>query len=362
MHGVDLGLDRVLLALERLGSPERRIPAVHIAGTNGKGSCAAFTDSILRQAGLHTGLFTSPHLSRFTERIRIDGVEIDGDHLARLDEVVAGTNVPLTFFEVSAVLAFLAFAEAKVDVAILETGLGGRLDATSVCHPLACAITSIALDHEAILGSTIAAIAYEKACIAKPGIPLFLGPLVPEADDRVAKVALAKGLMTADKLDAMSAKDKTGLIFLPGLSTNTQVSEVSGRGVGMDVVATRIRGDLKGDVQLRTEPGKGTRVTLVLPLTLTIVNALIVRGDDQLYALPLTDVDSTAKLLLTEIHGEDGRETAQWMDAEVPVFSLDAFFGGGGPFGGQRRKPSGDQVGMEIIGGCCHPTILNTKE
>jgi dihydrofolate synthase/folylpolyglutamate synthase len=122
MHGVDLGLDRVLLALERLGSPERRIPAVHIAGTNGKGSCAAFTDSILRQAGLHTGLFTSPHLSRFTERIRIDGVEIDGDHLARLDEAVAGTNVPLTFFEVSAVLAFLAFAEAKIDVRFLKPG------------------------------------------------------------------------------------------------------------------------------------------------------------------------------------------------------------------------------------------------
>jgi dihydrofolate synthase/folylpolyglutamate synthase len=193
MHGVDLGLDRVLLALERLGSPERRIPAVHIAGTNGKGSCAAFTDSILRQAGLHTGLFTSPHLSRFTERIRIDGVEIDGDHLGRLDEAVVGTNVPLTFFEVSAVLAFLAFAEAKVDVAILETGLGGRLDATSVCHPVACAITSIALDHEAILGNTLRAIAFEKASIAKPGIPLFLGPLAEEADDRIVEVAQAAG-------------------------------------------------------------------------------------------------------------------------------------------------------------------------
>jgi len=192
-QGVSLGLDRVLLALQRLGAPELRVPAVHIAGTNGKGSCAAMTESILRQAGLRTGLFTSPHLSRFTERIRIDGQEIDGDHLALLDEAVAATAVPLTFFEVSAVLAFLAFAEAKVEVVILETGLGGRLDATSVCHPLACAITSIALDHEAILGNTIAAIAYEKACIAKPGIPLFLGPLSPQADDRIAEVARAVG-------------------------------------------------------------------------------------------------------------------------------------------------------------------------
>ena len=192
-QGVSLGLDRVLLALQRLGSPELRVPAVHIAGTNGKGSCAALTESILRQSGLRTGLFTSPHLSRFTERIRIGGVEIEGDHLALLDQAVAATAVPLTFFEVSVVLAFLAFAEAKVDVAILETGLGGRLDATSVCHPLVCAITSIALDHEAILGSTIAAIAYEKGCIAKPGISLYLGPLSPEADDRIAEVARATG-------------------------------------------------------------------------------------------------------------------------------------------------------------------------
>lgn len=192
-HGVSLGLDRVRLALERLGCPEQRTPAVHIAGTNGKGSCAAVTESILRAAGFRTGLFTSPHLSRFTERIRIDGVEIDGDHLAALDQAVVGTGVPLTFFEVSTVLAFLAFAEAKVEVAVLETGLGGRLDATTVCHPLACAITSIALDHEAILGHTIAAIAFEKASIAKPGIPLFLGRLSAEAEVRIDEVARAAG-------------------------------------------------------------------------------------------------------------------------------------------------------------------------
>jgi len=192
-QGVSLGLDRVLLALQRLGSPELRVPAVHIAGTNGKGSCAALTDSILRRAGLRTGLFTSPHLLRFTERIRVGGVEIDGDRLALLDQAVAATGVPLTFFEISTALAFLAFAEAKVDVAVFETGLGGRLDATSVCHPVVCAITSIALDHEAILGSTISAIAYEKGCIAKPGIPLYLGPLSPEADARIAEVARATG-------------------------------------------------------------------------------------------------------------------------------------------------------------------------
>lgn len=192
-QGVSLGLDRMRLALERLGHPESRVPAIHIAGTNGKGSCAALSDSILRQAGFRTGLFTSPHLRRFTERIRIDGREVDGERLAALDVAVAATGVPLTYFEVSTVLAFLAFAEAKVDLAVLETGLGGRLDATSTCQPLACAITSIALDHEAILGRTITEIAFEKASIARPGVPLFIGPLAPEAEQRVVEVATAAG-------------------------------------------------------------------------------------------------------------------------------------------------------------------------
>ncbi|MBN2575556.1 MAG: bifunctional folylpolyglutamate synthase/dihydrofolate synthase [Deltaproteobacteria bacterium] len=192
-QGVALGLERVRLALQRLGAPERRLPAVHIAGTNGKGSVAAMVEAILRRSGARTGLFTSPHLVRFTERIRIDGVEVDGDHLATLDEAVAGTLVPLTYFEVATVLALLAFAEAGVEVAILETGLGGRLDATSVCRPLACAITSIALDHEAILGDTLAQIAFEKAGIAKPGVPLFLGPLPAEAAARIVEVASTVG-------------------------------------------------------------------------------------------------------------------------------------------------------------------------
>lgn len=190
-QGVLLGLDRVRLALDRLGAPERRVPAVHIAGTNGKGSVAAMTDAILRRAGWKTGLFTSPHLVRFTERIRIAGVEVDGDVLGRLDGELAATGVPLTYFEVATVLAFLAFAEAGVELAVLETGLGGRLDATSVCHPLACAITSIALDHQAILGHSLAEIAVEKAGIAKPGVPLILGPLPPEAEASVLREAAA---------------------------------------------------------------------------------------------------------------------------------------------------------------------------
>ena len=119
------------------------------------------------------------------------------------------------------------------------------------------------------------------------------------------------------------------MLFRSGFSTKEVVTDLSGRGVGMDVVANRIRGELKGDVVLGTQPGGGTRVTLLFPLTLTIVNALLVRGDSQLYAIPLTDVDSTAKLLATEIRGEEGREYSSWMDDAIPVFSLGALFGKG---------------------------------
>lgn len=191
--GVSFGLDRVREALSRLGSPERAFAAVQVAGTNGKGSTAAMTDAILRAAGLRTGLFTSPHLSRFTERIRIDGEEADGDWLAALDQAVAATGVPLTYFEISAVLGLRAMAEAMVDVAVLETGLGGRLDAVTAAAPVATAITSIGLDHVDLLGGTLREIAREKGGIARAGVPLFVGPLPPEADDEIAALAAAAG-------------------------------------------------------------------------------------------------------------------------------------------------------------------------
>jgi dihydrofolate synthase/folylpolyglutamate synthase len=191
--GVELGLGHVRDALARVGDPQRRFAAVQIAGTNGKGSTAAMTEAILRRAGLRTGLYTSPHLARFTERLRIDGREIDGDRLAGFDPAVVATGVPLTYFEIATVLAFLAMADAGVDVGVLETGLGGRLDAVTAAEPLATAITSIGLDHQGYLGDTLPAIAREKAGILKPGIPCFLGRLPPEADAEIAGVARAVG-------------------------------------------------------------------------------------------------------------------------------------------------------------------------
>ncbi len=192
-HGVEMGLDRIRRALAALGDPQRRYAAVQIAGTNGKGSTAAMTEAILRAAGVRTGLYTSPHLARFTERIRVGGLEADGDALAALDLRIQAAGERLTYFEVATILGFLWFAESGVEVAVLETGLGGRLDAVTCCEPLATAITSIGLDHTEYLGGTLAQIAREKAGILKPGIPCFLGALPPEADAAVTEVAAQVG-------------------------------------------------------------------------------------------------------------------------------------------------------------------------
>jgi dihydrofolate synthase/folylpolyglutamate synthase len=191
--GVEFGLDRVRAALARLGDPQRRFAAVQIAGTNGKGSTAAMAEAILRGAGLRTGLYTSPHLARFTERIRVAGEEVAGDRLAALDLQVAASGVPLTYFEIATALAFLAFAEAGVEVAVLETGLGGRLDAVTTCEPAVTAVTTVAFDHMDYLGGTLAEIAREKAGIIKPGVPHLVGPLPPEADAEMVRAAAAAG-------------------------------------------------------------------------------------------------------------------------------------------------------------------------
>ncbi|AUX45594.1 folylpolyglutamate synthase [Sorangium cellulosum] len=192
-RGMVLGLDRVREALAALGDPHAAVPAVHVAGTNGKGSVCAMVESAARAAGLRTGLYTSPHLSRFAERIRVGGEPIGDAAFERaLSAALTQVPSPLTFFEALTVAAFVAFRDAGVDLAVLEVGLGGRLDATNViAAPLCTAITSIAFDHEAMLGPTLADIAREKAGILKRGAPVVLGPLPPEADAAIEAVAQA---------------------------------------------------------------------------------------------------------------------------------------------------------------------------
>jgi dihydrofolate synthase / folylpolyglutamate synthase len=192
-QGKRLGLERMQVACARFGNPERSFTAVHIAGTNGKGTVAAFVSSMARAAGLRVGTYTSPHLHRFAERIAIDGAPIEDDVLVSLLNRVMDAAPELTFFEVATLAAFLGFKEAGVQLAVLEVGLGGRLDATNVIPPpRVAAITRIAFDHMAELGDTLAKIAVEKAGIIKPGSAAVLGKLHPDAraviEQRVAEV------------------------------------------------------------------------------------------------------------------------------------------------------------------------------
>ncbi len=200
-HKFDLAHMRLLLAA--LGHPERRFPSVLIAGTNGKGSTAATLASILLAAGYCTALYTSPHLVRINERIRINGEEIADREFAVLharveqaaNRLVAAGELPWhpSFFEMLTAIAFTYFAEAKVQIAVLEVGMGGRLDATNVVEPLLSVITDISLDHQKFPGNTIAEIAAEKAGIIHPGGVVVTLPQHPAANDVIGNAVLERG-------------------------------------------------------------------------------------------------------------------------------------------------------------------------
>lgn len=196
---IDTERPRRLLAL--LGQPQTRYPAIHIAGTKGKGSVAAMCAACLRLAGLRVGLYTSPHLREFRERIRIltpddaDGRISEADFVAHMDRVRAAIEQTpgITWFEIVTALAFLHFAESGVDVAVVEVGLGGRLDATNVLTPDVSVITSLSLDHTQLLGDTLAQIAYEKGGIIKPGVPVVTAGQQPEALATLGRIAAERG-------------------------------------------------------------------------------------------------------------------------------------------------------------------------
>ncbi|HVZ37888.1 MAG TPA: DNA repair protein RadC [Candidatus Kapabacteria bacterium] len=189
--GIKLGLEPITALLDEFGNPHRRFPTVHIAGTNGKGSASAMMASVLQAAGLRVGLYTSPHLTQFNERIRVNGEAIGNDRLALYtrEMMPAIERNNCTFFEGTTAMGFRFFAEENVDVAIIETGLGGRLDATNVVTPLVSVITSIGYDHMKHLGDTLEEIAAEKAGIIKPAVPVVVGPVAR----RLRAIFLEKG-------------------------------------------------------------------------------------------------------------------------------------------------------------------------
>lgn len=207
MHGVRLGLDRMRRFMRALGSPQSRYPIVLVAGTNGKGSVCHMVAEVLQQQGHRVGLYTSPHLQRVNERIKVNGREIGdrsldgllcrvaelgrtlGRDLIELDEA----EEALTYFETLTAAAFLHFAEAAVDVAVIEVGMGGRLDATNIASPVVAAITSVGLDHTDVLGPDIACIAGEKAGILQPDLPVAVGGVPQDALRVIRSMAQTRG-------------------------------------------------------------------------------------------------------------------------------------------------------------------------
>jgi dihydrofolate synthase / folylpolyglutamate synthase len=296
--GIKFGLDNIRVLCARLGNPERQYPTVIVAGTNGKGSVAAMTETALRAAGHRTGRYTSPHMVRLEERFAIDGVPVDTGPLREVVIAVARAVSELrqtgaldtepTFFEVTTAAAFELFRRSRVDVAVLEVGLGGRLDATNVARPVAGAITTIDFDHERYLGSTLADIAFEKAGVIKPGMPVVVGDLPPAALAVVRRVGHERGaplIIAADgtSVEASVTPDATRLALRTpvadygeitlGLAGAHQVANAlvavrlletlhdRGLGVPRDAIAAGLR-ETRWPGRLEWRRGDGGRVLL----------------------------------------------------------------------------------------------------
>lgn len=246
-----LGLERMAALLSRLGDPQQSFRAMHVAGTKGKGSTSAFAASMCRAAGLRTGLTTSPHLSTARERIIIDDAMIDEDAFVSLAGEVehAAADLDASFFEKMIAMALLAFARASVDVAVVEVGLGGRLDATNLVVPSACAITRLGLDHTEHLGPTLEHIAREKAGILKPGVPAAVAP----QDERALEVIVEVGARVAAPLihvepDPSLHPSLAGVHQLENASVAAALVRAGGLGVRDD--------DIRRGVARTTWPGR----------------------------------------------------------------------------------------------------------
>jgi dihydrofolate synthase/folylpolyglutamate synthase len=221
--------------LAELGDPHTRFRSVHVAGTNGKGSVCALVERVLREAGVRTGLFTSPHLIDFRERIRVAGRWADEPWLERTLERIAAlpSGKDRTFFEACTALAFQYFAERGVEIAVVEVGLGGRLDCTNVLAPEVCAITSIGLDHTEILGDTIEQIAAEKGGIVKRGVPVVIGEMPAEARAVIEAIARERGapIVPLPTVETFGALPPRAMIGANPLTAVAVLGALVGRGV-----------------------------------------------------------------------------------------------------------------------------------
>lgn len=226
--GIQLGLERITKLLELLGNPHKDLKCIHVAGTNGKGSVVTFIGSILKSAGFKVGIYTSPHFISWTERITINGIPIPEAQVAEIIskkilpaiDILTQTLTHPTYFEITTATAFVYFAHEKVDFAVLEVGLGGRLDATNVVIPLVSVITSIGLEHQDVLGEKLEQIAYEKAGIIKQGVPVVTAVTQPEVIEVIKNIALQQN----SKVYFVGKDIKITIDKYPDLNSNYQFS------------------------------------------------------------------------------------------------------------------------------------------
>jgi dihydrofolate synthase/folylpolyglutamate synthase len=272
------GLENITILTAELGNPHRAVPCVHIAGTNGKGSTAAMLESILRAGGLRTGLYTSPHLERINERIRINGEDISDDSFARawtrvrasIELLMASGRLAAhpTYFECLTAMAFIAFAEQRVDFAVYEVGLGGRLDATNIVNPVVAIITPVDFDHESFLGHSIEEIAVEKAGIIKPGVWVVSSGERPEARAVIARRCAEVGVRLVEvdnawQIESVRASDGCYSATLSSADSSTRIT---------------LEPPLPGRFQIRNAVAAATAAFLLTECGFTVNDAAIARG------------------------------------------------------------------------------------
>ncbi|MFN4111264.1 MAG: bifunctional folylpolyglutamate synthase/dihydrofolate synthase [Ignavibacteria bacterium] len=236
--GIKFGLNNTIKLLEQLGNPHHKFKSIHIAGTNGKGSTCSFISSILYTMNFKVGLYTSPHLVRFNERIRINGNEIEDEYLIKMVEALKKTieEIKPTFFEVTTAIAFKYFADHKVDYAVIETGLGGRLDSTNVITPEISVITKVDYDHKEFLGEKLENIAFEKGGIIKPGVPVIVAKNNEQVKELLKKIAIERKsriLFTDEHYSSqVLGKRIDGYLFLIKSSLSNKVYQIKSPLIG----------------------------------------------------------------------------------------------------------------------------------
>ncbi len=254
------GLDRIVRLLEHLGHPEREFPAIHVAGTNGKGSVVAMLSSVLTHAGYRIGRFTSPDLIDFRDRISVDGEWISKKEFSQqVDQILpflTDTQDPPTLFEVLTAIAFSHFAKRKVDLAVVEVGLGGRYDATNVVQSTLTILTTVGMDHTALLGDTIEKIAWEKAGIAKESVPFIIGDLSPQAEGVAQKECERVGTELVNVTDITLKRSSYGLDFA---AYEVGVSSLP-KSVKIPLVATYQQENLRLVLKAITELRRGLEI------------------------------------------------------------------------------------------------------